>query len=86
MNHANRSTVSNYFCVSVLFFAGILYIVHENEETGSKWSLVILAVSTFTMFLEVGIIKGFDVLLPTSTQTWMVGSSVSIIRMGVFDR
>ncbi len=54
------------------------------RKTDTKWALVITAASTFTMFLEVGIIKGFSVLLPTlkeqfATQTWIIGSSISII-------
>ncbi|XP_072014386.1 monocarboxylate transporter 6-like isoform X1 [Amphiura filiformis] len=49
-----------------------------------KWSWVILAAVTFIMFLEAAILKGFSVLLPDlkeqlSSQTWVIGSLISII-------
>ncbi|XP_072050060.1 monocarboxylate transporter 6-like [Amphiura filiformis] len=50
----------------------------------TKKSVVILAVVSFIVSLEIGVIKGFSVLLPTlkeqlSSQTWIIGSSISII-------
>ena len=54
------------------------------SEKDTKWSWVVLAVVTFNTYLDIGIAKGFSVLLPTlteqfSSKTWIVGSSISII-------
>ena len=55
-----------------------------NSMKDTKWSWVVLCVVTFTMFLEVATIKAFSILLPDlkeqlSSQTWIIGSCISII-------
>ena len=55
----------------------------ESEKDNAK-SWLVLGVVTFSVFLEIGIIKGFSVLLPDlkeqlGTQTWVIGSSIAII-------
>ena len=47
-------------------------------------SWLVLAVVTFIMFLEIGTIKSFSVLLPElkeqfDTHTWIVGSSIAVM-------
>ena len=54
-----------------------------NEKDNIR-SWIVLSVVTFSLFLEVGLVKSFSVLLPDiteqlSTSTWVVGSSISII-------
>ncbi|XP_072046348.1 monocarboxylate transporter 6-like [Amphiura filiformis] len=54
----------------------------RSKDNATSW--VVLGVVTFSLFLEVGVIKSFSVLLPDireqfETYTWVVGSSVSII-------
>ncbi|XP_072021815.1 monocarboxylate transporter 6-like [Amphiura filiformis] len=50
----------------------------------STRSWFVLAVVTFSMFLEIGTIKGFSILLPDlkqqlDTHTWIIGSSIAIM-------
>ena len=64
-----------------------------NKDGGRSW--IVLAVATFSMFIEIGTIKSFSVLLPDleqqlDTQTWIVGSSIAIMTgfgyiLGMFD-
>ncbi len=54
------------------------------EKTDTKFSWFILTMVTFIVFLEAGIVKAFAVLLPDlkehlSSQTWIIGSCISII-------
>ena len=63
------------------------------RETARSW--LVLGVVTFSIFLDVGIIKGFSVLLPELkeqlvSQTWIIGSSIGILTgfgfaLGKFD-
>ena len=53
------------------------------KDNGRSWLL--LANVTFSMLLDLGTIKALSVLLPSMkeqfhTQTWIVGSSISIIQ------
>ncbi|XP_072024524.1 monocarboxylate transporter 2-like [Amphiura filiformis] len=53
-----------------------------SKDNATSW--VVLGVVTFSVFLEVGLVKSFSVLLPDikeqfETLTWVVGSSVSIM-------
>ena len=52
------------------------------RETARSW--LVLGVVTFSIFLDVGITKGFSVLLPELkeqlvSQTWIIGSSIGIL-------
>ncbi|XP_072020207.1 monocarboxylate transporter 12-like [Amphiura filiformis] len=52
------------------------------KDSARSW--FVLAVVTFSMFLEIGTIKGFSILLPDlkhqlDTHTWIIGSSISIM-------
>ncbi len=54
----------------------------RTRDSATSW--VVLGVVTFSLFLEVGLVKSFSVLLPDikeqfDTYTWVLGSSVSII-------
>ncbi|XP_072035482.1 LOW QUALITY PROTEIN: monocarboxylate transporter 6-like [Amphiura filiformis] len=54
----------------------------KSKDNATSW--VVLGIVTFSLFLEVGVIKSFSVLLPAikeqfETYTWVVGSAVSII-------
>ena len=54
-----------------------------SKKDGTR-SWLVLAVATFIMFLEVGTVKSFSVLLPElkeqfDTYTWIVGSSIAIM-------
>ena len=54
-----------------------------SKKDGTR-SWLVLAVATFIMFLEVGTVKSFSVLLPQlidqfDTHTWIVGSSIAIM-------
>ena len=54
------------------------------KDRGSR-SWFLLAITAFSMLLELGTIKAFGVLLPSvkeqfETQTWIIGSSISIIQ------
>ena len=82
--------------------ASTIWINIENGERGKslvttpQWSYtfgpdcrswIVLSVVTFSLFLEVGLVKSFGVLLPEikkqfSTLTWVIGSSISIIIYG----
>ena len=63
------------------------------RETARSW--LVLGVVTFSIFLDIGIIKGFSVLLPELreqlvSQTWIMGSSIAILTgfgfvLGKFD-
>ncbi|XP_072020215.1 uncharacterized protein [Amphiura filiformis] len=52
------------------------------KDNARSW--VVLAVVTFCVFLEIGTIKGFSILLPDlkqqlDTHTWIIGSSIAIM-------
>ncbi|XP_072036207.1 monocarboxylate transporter 13-like [Amphiura filiformis] len=54
----------------------------SGKDNATSW--LVLSVVTFSVFLEIGTVKGFSVLLPDlkeqlDTQTWIVGSSIAII-------
>ncbi len=54
------------------------------DRLDTKFSWIILAIVSFIVSLETGTIKAFAVLLPDlkehlSSQTWIIGSCISII-------
>ena len=53
------------------------------KDSGRSWLL--LAITTFSMLLELGTIKALSVLLPSmkeqlKTEAWIVGSSIAVIQ------
>ncbi len=58
------------------------FFTMKGKDNNTSW--IVLAVVTFSLFLEVGLIKSLSVLLPDikeqfATYTWVIGSSISII-------